>query len=305
VAESVVDVLEGIEIEVDHSWVRARAGSATQRVRDTVTEQRPVRQTRQRVVEGLMHELVLGALAVGDVVQVDHDALDVGLVEQVDGAARQPHFAAVGPRGACLARQHHTGSEEGLVEQRPRVDVGVRQEVERTMASGLLAWIPEQRGEVRRVVHDAAVGIQDEHRVGRVGGEGAVQPLAREQSRLGSVTELEESHRPGTGEHHERERGPEQRQGVGVGALVVGHQLDEAGDEKGSDRQRDAGRSGLCLVLIGFGLDVLGFRDAPAPCGEQGRTRHPSDVEEDTDRTVRGGDQEREVRDQPQPDAGR
>ena len=71
-----------------------------------------------------MDELILGPLAIGDVVQVDHDALDVGLVEQVDGSGRQPHVVAVGPRDPRLAGEHHAGSEERLVEQGPRVDVG-------------------------------------------------------------------------------------------------------------------------------------------------------------------------------------
>ena len=247
-----------------------------------------------------MDELVLGALAIGDVVQVDHDALDVGLAEQVDRSGRHPDVAAVGPRDARLAGEHDAGSEEGLVEQGPGVDVGRRQEVERAMPTCLLAGIAEQRGEVRSVVHDAAVGVEDEHRVGRVRRERAVQPLARDQTGLGAVAELEQSHRPGAGERHERERARQERDGVGVVALDVGRPLDESGHEERHDRQDDPRRPGLGAYLDAFGRDALGFRNSAAAGGEQGGACHPPDVEQHTDEALRSDDQEREVGDQPQ-----
>ena len=270
-AESVVDVLESVEVEEDHGRVGAGAGSATQRVLDPVPEQCPVRESGQRVVEGLVGQLFLGQLAVGDVVQVDDDASDVGLVEEVDRSGRQPHVGAVGVGGAGLARQGHPRREQRLVEQRSGTDVVGRQEVERAIAAGRLAWIAEQIGEVRRVVGDQPVGIEDEHGVGRVRGKGAVQALTRGQILLGVVAEADESQTPGTGEGDEHARGCEQGQRVGVVALGIRHPFDEPGNEKWRDRQRDACLPGLPPVLIAI---VLGSRRSRGP--ELGGTRRPT-----------------------------
>ena len=301
VAESVVDVLESVEVEEDHGRIGAGAGSATQRVLDPVPEQCPVRESGQRVVEGLVRQLVLGQLAVGDVVQVDDDASDVGLVEEVDRPGRQPHVGAVGVGGARLARQGHARGEQRLVEQRAGPHVVGRQEVERAVAAGPLARIAEQRGEVRCVVGDQPVGIEDEHGIRRVRGEGAVQPLARRQVLLGVVAEADESQSPGTGEADEHARGCEKGQRVGVAALGIRRPLDEPWNEKWRDRQRDACLPGLPPVLIAIAFDFVGrgVRNSAAPGGQQGRPGHPPDVEHDADETLRGGDEKREVGDQP------
>ena len=52
-------------------------------VGDAVVEQRPVRERRDGVVEGLVFELFLEALALGHVTDVQHDASDVGVVRLI------------------------------------------------------------------------------------------------------------------------------------------------------------------------------------------------------------------------------
>ena len=56
---------------------------ATQRLLDPVLEQGPVGQVGQRVVERLVHQLVLQLLALADVAGVEHQTADAGVVEQV------------------------------------------------------------------------------------------------------------------------------------------------------------------------------------------------------------------------------
>ncbi len=64
-AEPVVHELEVVEVERHHC--DGAGVAAFQRVAKTVAEQRPVRQTRQRVVEGLMTQLVLQSPPLRDV----------------------------------------------------------------------------------------------------------------------------------------------------------------------------------------------------------------------------------------------
>ena len=66
----------------------SRSGSRRERSIDcaqAVHEQRPVGEAGQLVVQGVVEELLLGVLAVGDVVRVEHDAGDRGLGEEVRG----------------------------------------------------------------------------------------------------------------------------------------------------------------------------------------------------------------------------
>ena len=75
-AERVVDALEAVEIEIEHRELVA-AADAGQRLGEPLAEQHAVGQIGQRVVARHMRDLLLGALALGDVV-VGGDPAAVG-----------------------------------------------------------------------------------------------------------------------------------------------------------------------------------------------------------------------------------
>ena len=83
VAEAVVDRLEVVEVEEDHGQALVVAARARDRVPHPLDEQRAVGEVRHRVVEGLVGELLLEDLALAHVAAVQHDAVDVLVVEQV------------------------------------------------------------------------------------------------------------------------------------------------------------------------------------------------------------------------------
>ena len=68
VAEAVVDQLEAIEIEEQHRDEPVGVAlQARERAAEAIEEQRAIRQSRQRVVEGVVQQLLLEAAALGDV----------------------------------------------------------------------------------------------------------------------------------------------------------------------------------------------------------------------------------------------
>ena len=82
-AEAVVDGLEVVQVDEHDADRRPPANRAHDRVLDAVGEQRPVGEARDRVVEGLVGELVLERLALADVAAVQDDAADVLVLQQV------------------------------------------------------------------------------------------------------------------------------------------------------------------------------------------------------------------------------
>ena len=82
-AEAVVDGLEVVEVDEHDRDQRAAADGRAERVRDAVGEEGAVGKIGDRVVERLMRELVLEGLALADVAAVEHDPLDVLVVEQL------------------------------------------------------------------------------------------------------------------------------------------------------------------------------------------------------------------------------
>jgi hypothetical protein len=127
VAQAVVDVLEVVQVdEQDGQVARGRAG---QGVLDPLGEQGPVGQAGQPVVERLVDELGLELLAVRDVAGVEHQAADVGVLEQVGGDRLrvQPGAVAVahppGLGGRHPRPQGRLGHEPG----HPLAVVGVDQ----------------------------------------------------------------------------------------------------------------------------------------------------------------------------------
>jgi hypothetical protein len=96
VAEAVVDVLEVVQVDEQDGQVPLARPS--QGVLDPLGGQGAVGQAGQPVVERLVDELSLQLLAVGDVAGVQHQAADVGVLEQVGG-----HHLAVQPGAVAVA----------------------------------------------------------------------------------------------------------------------------------------------------------------------------------------------------------
>ena len=69
---------------------------------DPVTEQSPVRQVGDGVVEGLVGELRLELLSLGDVAHVDHDAADRGVLQEVGGQTLSAQGASIAVANAEL-----------------------------------------------------------------------------------------------------------------------------------------------------------------------------------------------------------
>ncbi len=142
--ERVVDELEAVEVEVEDGEhpalvaLRARDGEL-----EVIHEERAVRQPGERVVEGVVVELLLGDAAVGDVLNLEDevDALavrvarerdapvhpdlvpvlvDVALLHLRGGGAALEQLADVGERGAQIVRVRD-GQEVGRQQLRLRV----------------------------------------------------------------------------------------------------------------------------------------------------------------------------------------
>ena len=86
-AQRIVDRLEVVEVHEQDRHRQVVARQALQRVLDAVAEQRAVGEPGDRVVEGLVRELLLEGFALRDVPGVEDDPLHVGIVHQV-GAER-------------------------------------------------------------------------------------------------------------------------------------------------------------------------------------------------------------------------
>ena len=81
--EAVVDGLEVVEVDEQHGDVGEAALRTHERVLDAIREQRAVREVGDRIMEGLVLELVLEGLALAHVAAVEHDAANVLVVQQV------------------------------------------------------------------------------------------------------------------------------------------------------------------------------------------------------------------------------
>ena len=104
VTETVVDELEAVEVEEQDRDVALGAFGARQRVREAVDEQQAVGEVGEVVVQRLVRERLLGALAVGDVAHLHEVVARVAV-----GVAHERHVdqhrddAAVAPHHAVLA----------------------------------------------------------------------------------------------------------------------------------------------------------------------------------------------------------
>src|SRR5260221_301369 len=82
--ERVIDALELVDIDIEQSELLAPAGSL-ERALDLLAEQHPVRQVGQRVVLRKMRDFLVGAPAVGDVLDdIDDKSGLAGLIRDSD-----------------------------------------------------------------------------------------------------------------------------------------------------------------------------------------------------------------------------
>ena len=96
VAERVVDVLEAVEVEHEHGALGAVAARACARAVELLLEAAPVEQAGERVVVGQVLELLLEALALGDVLHLAQDVVRTSVRVAQDGRRqRDPDLMAV------------------------------------------------------------------------------------------------------------------------------------------------------------------------------------------------------------------
>ena len=101
-------------------------------------------------MERLVRELLLGPLAIGDVVQVDDDATDVGVVGEVDDASAQPHQVARSVLRAELGLEGLPTRRPATLEDGPGLFLVVGgDEREHVGADGGCVRVAEQRGQLR------------------------------------------------------------------------------------------------------------------------------------------------------------
>ena len=163
VAEAVVDDLEAVEVEEEDGGQRAR-GSRRERSIDlpqAVHEQRAVGQAGQRVVQGVVEQLLLGLLAVGDVVGVEHDAGDRGLGEEVRGGRLEHPPGAVAVAHPVLEVTISPGWSMSGAGRRRRPPVLGMDEVEQALPSSASGSRPSTPLVGGALVAHRAVRLED------------------------------------------------------------------------------------------------------------------------------------------------
>jgi hypothetical protein len=107
-AEGVVDFLEPVEVQEQHSHGGARASSGTQRYTGPVLEQRPVRQVGQRVVKGLIAVMLTFRVKVPLVPGHDHCSAD----DQADSRKQRDKIDNKRKSADCADRRRRVESRE-------------------------------------------------------------------------------------------------------------------------------------------------------------------------------------------------
>ena len=143
-SERIVDALEFVDVDIEHGELLAGL-DRLQRLFEPLAKQDPVRQIGQRVVMRQMGDFLVGALALGDVLDGGDPAARLQrLVDDLDGpAARRLRELARG-----LAERHV--ADDGVAEL---VDIAVE-------GSGLLAVLDQPLHGAARLRH---IGRQPEH----------------------------------------------------------------------------------------------------------------------------------------------
>ena len=141
-----------------------------ERVLDAVEEQRPVGQAGEGVVERLVAQLVFERPPSRDVADREHDAVHVGVVEEVHPDDLGVDHRVVGSQQAGVDGAHHLGrAVHELLEEAGEVGHGVG--VEDPLEVGAVEVdreVAEDAHDRGRLVPDAAVATDDEHGVAAV-----------------------------------------------------------------------------------------------------------------------------------------
>ncbi len=232
VAKAVVHLLEVVEVEEQHRDVPALPARERQRVADPVAEERAVGEPGQRVVEGLVQELLLEALAFADVADVEHDAANGRVLDQVGGDGLGLERGPVGLAEPPLDGGREAGREAGVAKEgHGALPVLRHQERVHGEAEEALRIVAQHPG--RRGAHepDRPVGLDHENHVRRVLHEGAETGLVVAGSRLGEKPDV-------LADRKELPEDDEERDGHGTHGQL-GHRL--AAGPEGLDEQQPEG----------------------------------------------------------------
>ena len=180
VAEAVVDRLEVVEVEEDDRDAVLLATVAGDGVAHALDEQGAVGEVGDRVVEGLVGELLLEGLALADVAAVEHDPADGVVLEQV---RVQDLELAQRPVGVAQRALEHLGLAPGVRRavgqqaQQAAVLLGGQQAVE-ARPDHVRRRVAEDALDRRALVDDGGVGVEDRDEVAGVLDERAEARLA-------------------------------------------------------------------------------------------------------------------------------
>ena len=217
----VVDDLEVVDIHEECGDRGARPLGMRERVVDAVTEERAIREPGERVVEGVVFELVEEGLALRDVARREDDAADVLVVQQVGGQC-----LGVEPGSVGAAKRDLFGSTRPLAAdefERPHRLVGVDQLGEaRPLERGRLE--PEQALGGRADEEDRRVRVDQRDEIGRV----------VDERREAAVVELLLAQQPGGAQddEHDEEGARERKTANDIG------RRQEVGDEQRRHRRK-------------------------------------------------------------------
>ncbi len=177
--EAVVDGLEVVEIDEHDRDQRALADGRTKRVPDTVGEQRAVGEVGDRVVERLMGQLLLERLALADVAAVEHDPLDVLVLEQLGvlHLELEPAAVAMAQRAVERVGLRPRTAASGDHRLQPG-SVGLGEQPVEALVLDLLDRVAEHTLDRRALVGDDAVLVEHGDQVARVRDERAEARLA-------------------------------------------------------------------------------------------------------------------------------
>ncbi|MEZ5182317.1 MAG: hypothetical protein R2702_10650 [Acidimicrobiales bacterium] len=288
VAERVVHRLEVVEVDEQHGGEVARAPAALQGVLDPVAEEATVREAGERVVEGLVAELLLprGQLAdlalelVGELLVLAHGHEVPGQHERHRDDRDGAREAVVGGPGDHLSEAHHPGDrhdgerQRGPAEAQRPGDVGGAArdgargagggEQEHQVAADPADVRDRDRGLrlVERRPHEDAVG-GDQHEVG----DGDLGERDRAAVAVAAHQGEQRDRR-----HHEVADGVRQREAELEGRIAPGIPA-RTEDDRPADRQQAAGEDEPVEHRDGPGRPVDAVAERPDPGEGQGH-RH-------------------------------
>ena len=179
VAEAVVDSFEVVEVEEDDGEAELLAARAGHRVAYALVEQGAVGQVGDRVVEGLMGELLLKRLALADVAAVEHDAPHRAVLEQVVVQDLEVADAAVLVGEQAFDRLRTAADSAAFPETQEQAHAVARmQHPLKRLPDELLGGEPEHLLDRRALVDDPHIGVEHRDEVTRVLNQGGEARLA-------------------------------------------------------------------------------------------------------------------------------